>query len=86
MSKKRGFGAMPMMDKDYQAEDDARTMKRAHEVASDKGRVKAAHGHIQKEIAAMQAVVGKGSPKKAGGSSSGGGAGIAAHMRKHGMG
>ena len=34
--------AMPQMNKKYQEEDDARTLARAHEISSDKARMKGA--------------------------------------------
>jgi len=50
MKKKKSHRspAMPTMDKDYQAEDDHRTLSRAQEIAEDKGRMSGVRKHHTK--------------------------------------
>ena len=57
-SKKSAIGvpSMPAMDRDYQAEDDHRTLSRAAEIQSDKSRmagVKKHHRKVTKQMSAM---------------------------------
>ena len=43
---------------DYQAQDDVRTLTRAHEIRNNPKRHKAAKAHAKKQLAALQAVGG----------------------------
>lgn len=45
-----------MMDRDYQAEDDCRTLERAHEVQSDSRRRAAARKFMGKKLQTMKRV------------------------------
>lgn len=44
-------------DRDYQAEDDFRTLERAHEVVSDKSRHGAAKKHGRKKLSSIRKVM-----------------------------
>lgn len=46
----------PSFDKDYQREDDHRTLTRAAEIIGDKGRMKGAKQHHRKQSKAMSLV------------------------------
>lgn len=46
-------------ERDYQAEDDFRTLQRADEVRSDRGRHTKALGHGKKQMKSMQRVIGR---------------------------
>lgn len=48
---------MPMMDPDYQAESDASTLQRAHEVQMDGKRHAGAKRHMRKQMASMKAAM-----------------------------
>ncbi len=52
-SKKSAQAAAPMMDHDYQAEDDHRTMMRAAEIHGDHKRMAGVHRHHKKQIEAL---------------------------------
>lgn len=54
--KKESMPAMPAVDKDWQSEDDARTLMRAHEIHGDEKRMAAAHKHLQKQKKAISSV------------------------------
>lgn len=57
--------AMEAQEREWQAKDDARTLKRAAEIAQDKGRQSRAHTEINKELKALQTIAGKPTqPKK----------------------
>jgi hypothetical protein len=51
-------GAQPMDD--YQAQDDVRTLVRAHHITKDKKRHVAAKHHARKQLRALQAIGGVG--------------------------
>lgn len=55
MSKK-SMMASPMMDKDYQSEDDHRTLTRAEEIRMDAGRMKGVQRHQQKSMRALSRI------------------------------
>lgn len=61
--KKPSVAPAPYVDA-YRAEDDARTLSRAGEIMGDKTRHKAAAGHMQKQMAGMQRVMGAAPPAK----------------------
>ncbi len=52
--KGKGAAAMPMDN--YQAQDDVRTLARAHEIKSDKPRHAAAQKHAMSELEKMRAI------------------------------
>lgn len=47
-------------ERDYQAEDDFRTLKRSDEVTSDRGRHKRALAHGKREVKTISRVIGGG--------------------------
>jgi hypothetical protein len=49
--------AMPMNEeRDWRAQDDARTLKQSMEIRNDPARLKAAQGHVTKEMEALKMV------------------------------
>jgi hypothetical protein len=55
----KGFATNPsQMEKQYQAEDDFRTLSRAAEVKSDKGRMQGVKQHAKKTMASCSRVMG----------------------------
>jgi len=50
---KKSSPAMPMMDKDYQAEDDHRTLTRAQEITGDRSRMSNVRRHHRKMTRAL---------------------------------
>ena len=50
-------GDMPAMDDKYQAEDDARTMKMAMEIAKDPARMKACVAQMKKQMGEMERAI-----------------------------
>lgn len=50
---------MSAMDKQYRAQDDLRTIQRAAEIQSDKGRMTAAQKEAQNQMAALSSVAKK---------------------------
>lgn len=59
MAHKKGLQtAAPSMDRDYQSEDDHRTLMRAEEVRMDKGRMTGAHRYGKRQMKAMTRIMG----------------------------
>jgi hypothetical protein len=61
MANLQPYPANPKMSKseqDYQAEDDFRTLSRADEVKSDKGRMSGVKNHAKKTMASCSRVMG----------------------------
>lgn len=58
MAKSSSSAAMPMMDADYQAQDDARTLQRGHEIMAHPARHAAARKHAAKQMRAMAKIAG----------------------------
>ena len=56
MSKKSNMISAPSMDKDYQSEDDHRTLTRAEEIRMDAGRMKGVQRHQQKSLKALSRI------------------------------
>lgn len=66
---KKSAPSMPMMDKDYQAEDDHRTMMRASEIQDDQARMTGVKRYQKKQVKAlsrMQTMMKGGSMMKGG--------------------
>ena len=42
------------MDREYEAEDDARTLSRAHEIVDDGKRLKGIHRHLSKRLSSTK--------------------------------
>lgn len=55
-STKSNEAAMPMVDRDWRARDDAETLRRAGEIMGDRSRVKAAQSELRKSMAAIERV------------------------------
>lgn len=53
---KAAIGSAIPSDRDWQAEDDARTLKRALEIKNDPKRMSAAQAHANKEMEAMKQI------------------------------
>jgi hypothetical protein len=58
MKNKISTAPSPMMDNDYQAENDARTLGTAQDIMADKKRHGAAKQHASKQAAKFQAIAG----------------------------
>lgn len=58
MGKKTAVASAPMLDRDYQAEDDFRTLQRADEVRRDSKRHTAAKRHGRKQLSSIRRVIG----------------------------
>ena len=56
-TSKKPTRAIPMNEeKDWRAQDDARTLKQSMEIRNDPARLKAAQGHVTKEMEALKMV------------------------------
>ena len=55
--KKNSIKAMPISEeKDWRAQDDARTLKQSMEIKNDPARMKAAQEHVMREMEAMKII------------------------------
>ena len=59
-----GVNPSPMMDRQWMAEDDCRTLQRAEEIRADKQRMAGATNHAKKQMNALSKVAGKARGKK----------------------
>jgi hypothetical protein len=55
-SRSHASAPSPMLDKDYHAEDDHRTLTRAQEIAEDKGRMSGVRKHHKKMTRSLSKV------------------------------
>jgi hypothetical protein len=67
MAKSKTLNAVPCgIDRNWQVEDDLRTIRRAEEIKTDKGRLSAVKKLAVKEQKALQSIAGRTQAKKGG--------------------